>query len=114
MVATKDKEDINDNVNEGHVEGGGRERERGAGQKTKPKRHSKMWQRNKMLGIFCIVSHIKSHNNKHTRNAQHTPYTPPPATHTHTHLHLQSGVNAAKGFAGVFSLFCFQLFVVLV
>lgn len=71
---------------------------------------SKIVERNKMLGIFCIVSDIKSHNT-HTHNALAD-------THPHTHTHLYSGANAVKGFAWVLCLFgvclLFQLFVVLV
>lgn len=113
MVATKDKEDINETWT-----GLGKEGERGCqgtfpsqATKTKPNRQRNV-ERNKMLGIFCIVSDIKSHNT-HTHTTHWATHIP-----THTHTHLYSGVNAAKGFAWVLCLFgvclLFQLFVVLV
>lgn len=94
------------------VEGGGAKARSRCKLQKLSQTDSEIVERNKMLGIFCIVSDIKSHNT-HTRT-----HNALGDTHPHTHTHLYSGVNAAKAFAWVLCLFgvclLFQLFVVLV
>lgn len=69
MVATKDKEDIN----EAWTEPGGVAKARSRCKLQKlSQTDSEIVERNKMLGIFCIVSDIKSHNTHNALADTHT------------------------------------------